>query len=95
LESEFDGSKYPSLTAGATNNGNASTNSSIQTLAKDIENINGVTAPSVQIYATSTTANAYAIRSTLNGGGYVCFDSVGNASTSYSGSQWSSNAICK
>jgi prepilin-type N-terminal cleavage/methylation domain-containing protein len=99
LETEFNGSTYPSLTVlGAVGNaGDTSTNPNIQTLAKDINTINGKTGVySVNIYATSTSATAYAIYTVLAGGaGYVCFDSVGNASTSYTGTKQSSNTICQ
>src|ERR1035437_2037440 len=83
LETEYNGAIYPSLTvlAGTGNPGDSSGNQNIKTLALDINNINGKTAlNSVVIFATTTAATAYAIYTALAGGGFVCFDSVGNAS---------------
>jgi len=83
LEAEFNGSVYPTLgaTAGGSAIANIKTqtiNTSIATLATDIYNLNGNT--DTAIYATSSDAG-YAVVSTFSGGGKVCYDSVGNAST--------------
>jgi len=94
LETEFTGSSYPSL--GSTANGssmNARTgsgvNANIVTLATDIYGLNGNN--DTLIYATSSDT-AYAIISTYSGGGKVCFDSIGNSSTTYTGT--ASNVNC-
>jgi prepilin-type N-terminal cleavage/methylation domain-containing protein len=88
LESEFTGSKYPTL--GSTADGSSvaaysqTVNSNIKTLALDIESLSGAGAGNVLIYSTSTQAG-YSINATNSSGVKICYDSFGTASTSYTG----------
>ena len=99
LETEFDGARYPSLVTGGVvggtgNLGDTSSNANIKTLALDLNKLNGKTGvASVAIFATSTF-NAYAIQvASVAGVGFVCVDSSGIASSSYSGTN-AFNADC-
>ena len=91
LESEFNGSIYPSLTStpGTSQKANvvATTSPSqisILNLAKDIESLNGKT-DNVLIFSTSS-ATGYAIVASSSSGTSFCYDGYGTASTSYTGS---------
>ena len=99
LETEFTGSYYPSLTGATAGTGYDATtspmatggtgNANIVTLAKDIFSLSGVSAI---IYATSTSGSGstaqsgqYAIVTKNASGTFICYDSLGTASTSYTG----------